>query len=399
MKYMRSKRDVLLQHQRLAIATAWLCWSLAQALAQPTNLVLRGAWPESSGGSALGVTVAGRYAYVANGARGLAIIDVSDPAHPAWVGGYQTSGSADRICLLGRYAYLSDRAADTLQIIDVNDPANPVRVGGMERTFFFAAQKTNNYLHLAAANLKVLDVSNPASPMLAANIDIIGHAVDLQIVGNHEYFAGEMWLSIYEFSNPINPTWVSTFELMGSMDANSLAVANGYAYLGDWMAGLHVIDVRDPAHPVRVGGQVLSDAIMDMEAVENALFVAHSVGGVSVFEISDPARPVWVAGYNTSGSAESLQVVGNYVFVADANAGLVILETQPLQRPRLALACAQTNALIRWPASALGFQLESKADLDNSNWITVPQTPRFTGDVFSISVPMRTNQFFRLRRD
>lgn len=328
----------------------------------------------------------------------MAIIDVSDPTHPAWVAGYQASGYFDRIYFLGRYAYLSDMSADSTQIIDVNDPANPMRLGGLDRTYFYAAQRTNNYLHLAAANLKVLDLSNPASPSLAANIDIMGHAVDLQIVGNYEYFSGEMWLSIYEFSNPTNPAWVTTLELLGNMFLNSLAVANGYAYLGDWNTGLHVIDVRDPAHPSRVRGQTFNSPILDLEAVNNLLFVAHSSGGVSVYTLTNPASPVRLTGYDTSGSAERLQVVGNYVFVADAANGLVILETQPLQQPELTLARADTNALIHWPASALGFALQSKTDLNQPDWIPVPEIPSFTNDLFHLSVPMPTNQFYRLHR-
>jgi hypothetical protein len=53
------------------------------------------------------VAVAGHYAYVANGTRGLEVLNVSDPAHPVRVGGYQTPGYADGICALDGYAYLN----------------------------------------------------------------------------------------------------------------------------------------------------------------------------------------------------------------------------------------------------------------------------------------------------
>ena len=286
-----------------------------------------------------------------------------------------------------------------MHIIDVNDPTNPVWVGRMDRTIFFKAQKRDNYLHLAAGNLKVLNVSNPGSPTLAANIDIMGHALDLQIVGSYAYFAGELWLSIYEFSDPIHPVWISTFEGLSGPFINSLAVANSYAYLGETMTGLHVIDLRDPAHPTRVGGEPVSGAIRDMETVGNALFVAHADGGVTVFDISDPARPVRVTGYNTSGFAQDLQVVGNYVFVADGDGGLIILESQPLQLPAMTLVRDTTNVIIHWPASALGYRLESAADLNGTPWVSLGETPWFTNTSFSLSVPIMTNQFYRLRRD
>jgi hypothetical protein len=115
--------------------------------------------------------------------------------------------------------------------------------------------------------------------------------------------------------------------------------------------------------------------------------------------LTDPAHPARATGYNTPGDANSVRVLGNYVFVADGTNGLVILEAQPLQRPKLTIARSETNALLRWPASALGFVPESKPDLNSRIWSAVPETPRFTDDVFSISVSMPTNQFYRLRRN
>jgi hypothetical protein len=177
---------------------------------------------------------------------------------------------------------------------------------------------------------------------------------------------------------------------------NCIAAASNHAYVGQETT-LHVFDLQDPAHPVAVGSQALNGTITDMEIAENALFVAHLDGGVSVFDISNPTHPVRITGYNTPGFAVSVRVLGNYVVVADGPSGLLILEAQPLQRPELTIGCIETNALIQWPASALGFVLEFNPDLLSANWTVVPKAPQFTGDVFSVSVPMLPNQFFRLR--
>ena len=45
-------------------------------------------------GLLMGVAVSGNYAYVADGVAGLQVIDVSNPANPQRVGGYDTSGYA-----------------------------------------------------------------------------------------------------------------------------------------------------------------------------------------------------------------------------------------------------------------------------------------------------------------
>jgi hypothetical protein len=77
------------------------------------------------------VAVSGHYAYVADGGAGLQVIDVSDPANPRRVGGYDTPGYAGGVAVSGHYAYVADGDAG-LQVIDVSDPANPRRVGGYD---------------------------------------------------------------------------------------------------------------------------------------------------------------------------------------------------------------------------------------------------------------------------
>jgi hypothetical protein len=54
----------------------------------------------------------GNYAYVADFAAGLQVIDVSNPASPQRVGGYDTSGYARGVAVSGNYAYVADDAPD-----------------------------------------------------------------------------------------------------------------------------------------------------------------------------------------------------------------------------------------------------------------------------------------------
>ena len=79
--------------------------------------------------AALGVAVSGNYVYVADGGAGLLVIDVSNPANPQRVGGFDTSGGAVKVAVSDGYAYLAQGDAGLL-VIDVSDPAHPRRVGG-----------------------------------------------------------------------------------------------------------------------------------------------------------------------------------------------------------------------------------------------------------------------------
>jgi len=283
----------------------------------------------------------------------------------------------------------------------VSAPTNPVRVGGLDRAnWWHNAQRLGNYVWLAGGHLFVLNAIDPAAPTLVTNIDIIGSALDLQVVGDYGYFAAEVGgLSIYSVTNPVAPRYVTNLEIPGPF-ATSVAVQNSYAYLGEDMTGLHVIDIHDPAHPLRVSGQAIDGAPVDLAAVDDSLFIAQrGVDDVSVFDLSDPTQPTRVASYATDGAANRLRVVGNYVFVADGQNGLVILEAQPLRLPKLQLTLVETNAVVSWPVEALGFVLEATFELNATNWVPVVQTPRVTNTAFEISVPLVTNQFYRLRQN
>ena len=77
---------------------------------------------------AWGVASVGDYTYLADGAAGLKIYDVSDPDAPALVGSYDTPGEARDVAIAGDYAYVADGSAG-VQVIDVVDPAMPRLVG------------------------------------------------------------------------------------------------------------------------------------------------------------------------------------------------------------------------------------------------------------------------------
>ena len=78
-----------------------------------------------------GVAVVEGYAYVADGQAGLRVINVSNPAMPTEVGGYDTPGWAYSVAVAGTYAYVADGNSG-LRVINVANPAAPVEVGFCE---------------------------------------------------------------------------------------------------------------------------------------------------------------------------------------------------------------------------------------------------------------------------
>jgi hypothetical protein len=78
--------------------------------------------------------VVGNLAYLASGNR-VPIINVSNPISPSQVGYYPNSGIARGIFVAGNYAYVADNATG-LKVINVSNPAAPT----LANSFLTAAQ-------------------------------------------------------------------------------------------------------------------------------------------------------------------------------------------------------------------------------------------------------------------
>ena len=63
-------------------------------------------------GYAYGVSIANGYAYVADDASGLQVIDISTPTAPVIVGSVDTPGMRMGVSVANGYAYVADATAD-----------------------------------------------------------------------------------------------------------------------------------------------------------------------------------------------------------------------------------------------------------------------------------------------
>jgi hypothetical protein len=118
--------------------------------------------------------------------------------------------------------------------------------------------------------------------------------------------------------------------LQGSLvtggDPHDLVAVDDYILLGDWDAGLAVIDISDPWSPAGVFD-------FDTQGLANSVFVSGNLAfladwsyGVSIFDITDPQAPVFMSIWDSPGVTYNVYATGNYVYMADFNSGLVVLD-------------------------------------------------------------------------
>ena len=295
----------------------------------------------------------GDYAYLADDWKGLQVINVSNPANPIRVGGYnttsrsdsgQTEGVAHGVSVVGNYAYVAAEVrwdgrgfhwVGDFQIIDVSNPLNCVRVGRYDTSGIGDAEcvtMAGNYayvMNLGGSGLELIDVRDPANPSRVGGIESIT-GTGFVVRGNYVYVAsGTAGLIVIDVSNPSKPVRVSSY----SGNVVGIAVKENYAIVvGDSM---QVIDISNPINLRRIGGY--SGYASRVAIAGNYAYVSGN--GLRVIDISDPTNCVLAGDYNISEMAQDIAIVGNYVYVAFGTLGLQIFKI--ISPPRGAIATAQ----------------------------------------------------------
>jgi hypothetical protein len=209
--------------------------------------------------------------------------------------------------------------------------------------------------------LNILDISDPAWPTMVGQTPLTGtvgpgSVEDIYVSDAYAYVAtGSGGLQIVDTSVPTSPVEIGLY----TATVHHVIVRDDYAYVsadaGEFVA-IDIIDISDPAHPVRVSSTDTGRFIHDID-VENDLVYASSTdvsgkGGVLyIMDASDPARPVGVSYWGSMAYPRGVDVVGNYAHIALGPAylgwmgGLQVLDVSDYANP--AYAGAYTRD---WPA-------------------------------------------------
>lgn len=133
----------------------------------------------------------GTLAYVADGAAGLRIVDVSDPSAPTEIGFLDTPGSAFDLELTGAIAWLADGPAG-LRAIDVSTPSAPLEIGALDTAGTASELEIRGNLAILAdsgSGVRLIDVSVPEEPAEIGALSIA--AADVELANGVLYVAAE----------------------------------------------------------------------------------------------------------------------------------------------------------------------------------------------------------------
>jgi|GEM_PF-2586218 len=278
-------------------------------------------------GKSNGIFVKDNYAFIADGSSGLQIIDITDKAHPSLKGSFDTPGTSDDpienyylgaldVFVNGDYAYIANDASG-LYIVNVTNASNPTFVakqpsGERTRGVFVSG----NYAYMADfwwGDLQIVNISNPAAPLKVAQYNSLGYYLKVFVVGNLAYVATDnAGLEIVNGATPSSPQHAGAY--VESDVIYDIAIDGDYLYATSNWLGMNIVDIQKPLQPKRVGSTTLPSAALEVFAQGNFAYFADAYDGLQIVNVENPYSP-FVVGEYTSAYGQSIFVRDNYAFL------------------------------------------------------------------------------------
>jgi choice-of-anchor B domain-containing protein len=242
-------------------------------------------------------------------------IFIADAASGAHVGTYQTSNNSiiRDMQVQGTTLFVALDSAG-IDIVDISNPAAPAFVTRHNTTLagvhdLFIHGNTLYYVDdTASSRLHIVNVANRAAPTHITTFVNSGGCHDITLVGNRAYLANlGGGFQIVDVTNPATPTLLGSKNYSGSFTHNIWPSGDGrYVATTDETCGtghLRIWDVQNPSNIFQVGeysaptssGTCVHNAMW----VDNYIYMSYYTKGLRVVDVTNPAMPVEIAHYET----------------------------------------------------------------------------------------------------
>jgi hypothetical protein len=160
------------------------------------------------------VEIAGNNLYIAGIGHGFHVLDISDPVHPKWIGGWRNHTCPVGVQVVDGLAYLANRTSG-FDVIDVHNPAAPAQVGHLSTGGDLqTVQVLGRYAYVAdeRRGFDIIDVSDPTKPKLAGDFETKGQGWSVVVAGDYAYASCRMHICRWpSFASSRQVTFLRTF--------------------------------------------------------------------------------------------------------------------------------------------------------------------------------------------
>lgn len=293
--------------------------------------------------SVLDLEAVSDHVYLTAGSDGLRVVDVSDPTAPTEIAAVDLGAdtSARYLDLVGGMVYISGwqsgTSDDRLAVVDVTDPAHPslsanvvIPSGGRDIVV------RDGLAHIFGGYpgaLHIYNVTIPQAPVWQGSESIPSKYQErLAAIDGHILVTTYLYgLTVIETADPTDPAPVGGVDAPGrSQDA---ALADGVLFIATEERGLRLVDVSVPSQPAELG---YSTVVPEPAAIgvrgDFAYVASYSGQGLVVLDISNPTAPQ-VLGNAPGMSGEWLAVAGDYVFLVSDYFGIYVVDVSTPSQP------------------------------------------------------------------
>lgn len=281
-------------------------------------------------GSPQEVAVSGNYAYVVSRVHSdreyhnkLEIIDVSNPAELTITGSYDTIGYANGVAVQNNYVYLAD-GHKGLIILNATEPSSPTPIAIYDSVGVADIAVAGNYAYIGEGAFIIMNISDPSSPTLVSKDEYIPGTIEsIEVSGNYAYLETTAYLvdeyhdmlEIVDISNATAPVDKSIYFGDDKDSMNSIAVSGNYVYIADDYGGFMKVDVTNPTSPALAHKYDSAGSVSDVAVSGDYAYLAESGNGLVIADISDQSSPTFKGSYYSFDHAYKVEVSGNYAYL------------------------------------------------------------------------------------
>lgn len=113
----------------------------------------------------------------------------------------------------------------------------------------------------------------------------------------------------------------------------SIALRTNILYAACGYEGLLVLDISDPARPVRKAKKNLGGPVRNVRLIKDKAYVALGRAGAAIMSIQNPLNPQVVGRVQLQDGGRATAVFGHYLYVADGMKGIGIFDITNPRRP------------------------------------------------------------------
>lgn len=299
-------------------------------------------------GLAYDVEVVGTTAYVADGATGVILLDISNPTNPSLISTYNTAGTAREVLVSGTTVYVADGTSG-VACFDVQNPSSPgsvatgtINTGGT--AYDIEISGSTIIVATDTGGIKFYTITGTCTFSAQVGSITFSGARQIAVDGNYLFASNSMGNYVYDISNPASPSarLIGGVAQKTNSGGGPILVSQGQLWSKDttsnlsryllsgqiWDNSSTISRTGDYANIRTVENQNNISISSEMALHNNVLYIPSDDYGWSVVDITDPNYPKLVYSFDPNTATNPVQGIAaddDYIYLAQDALGLVIM--------------------------------------------------------------------------